>query len=588
LHAALVVQGAAPDDATFLRDLGVTPLRAGLPEERETLLRRALESEPVAVVVTLETEFFTNLDGRYRWTVRAQVLAGRGERRVERVVSVPVVLEFEHQGEADALARASATLAREIRAAIAALPEQGHSLFYFLLIDRFANRAPDLQPVDRDDPQAWHGGDLEGVIGQLDRLQRLGVTTLWLSPVFRSQQEAEGENGAFHGYWPLDLETVEPRFGDTATLQALVRAARARGIDVLLDWVANHVGYRSTLPQSRPGWFHGPGDVVHWDDPVEAVTHRVHGLPDLAQERPEVASYLTARARAWLTESGAAGLRLDAVRHVPLQFWTALTQALPGRVTLGELYDGRPQRIARIWSAGGFSHMLDFPIYFSIRETVCGDRSMAALAAVLSLDALYPDVARLVTFVDSHDTSRVDRACRDAALTALFLLRGTPLLTYGTEVGLGGSRDSMDHHPEPDKVLRQLIALRRDNPWLATAPTSITALDTDEVEVVRHGPRRALHLTLGRGRAHFRFAAASTPPRGVVAVRIDGRGAATGSVDALGAWDGNCALPCALEVPTGAVVEYKLIRDGQVEPGPNRALWARSQSAILDMPRPGW
>jgi alpha-amylase len=115
-------------------------------------------------------------------------------------------------------------------------------IIYQLLTDRFANG--DASTDYRVAPSAlarYQGGDWQGIIDQLDYLEELGVTSLWISPIVLNVDYDAGFD-AYHGYWAVDLERINPHFGDLATLRAFVREAHARGMSVILDIVTNHLG----------------------------------------------------------------------------------------------------------------------------------------------------------------------------------------------------------------------------------------------------------------------------------------------------------------------------------------------------------
>jgi glycosidase len=132
------------------------------------------------------------------------------------------------------------------------LPED--EVIYFLLPDRFDNGDPanDRGGLEGDRLQTgfdatakgfYHGGDLRGVLGRLDYLRALGVTAIWLGPIFKNKpvQGAPGaESAGYHGYWITDFTRVDPHFGTNAELRQLVAAAHARDMKVYLDIVANH------------------------------------------------------------------------------------------------------------------------------------------------------------------------------------------------------------------------------------------------------------------------------------------------------------------------------------------------------------
>jgi glycosidase len=115
-------------------------------------------------------------------------------------------------------------------------------IIYQLMTDRFANG--DAATDYRVEPTAlarYQGGDWQGIIDRLDYLEELGVTSLWISPIVLNVDYDAGFD-AYHGYWAVDLERLNPHFGDLATLRAFVREAHARGMSVIVDIVTNHLG----------------------------------------------------------------------------------------------------------------------------------------------------------------------------------------------------------------------------------------------------------------------------------------------------------------------------------------------------------
>ena len=143
----------------------------------------------------------------------------------------------------------SGALAQDYRAR---LPQD--EVIYFVLPDRFENGDPknDLGGLKGDrlktgyDPTHtgfWHGGDIKGVIKRLDYIQGLGVTAIWLSPIFTNkvvQGDKGQESAGYHGYWITDFTRVDPHLGSNADFKALVDAAHARGMKVYMDIVVNH------------------------------------------------------------------------------------------------------------------------------------------------------------------------------------------------------------------------------------------------------------------------------------------------------------------------------------------------------------
>jgi glycosidase len=155
-------------------------------------------------------------------------------------------------------------------------------IIYQVMVDRFANGDRNNDWNVTHDPRAlaaYQGGDWEGLIAQVDYLEKLGVTTLWISPVVGNVEEDAGVAG-YHGYWTQDFARTNPHFGDLPTLRRLVDTMHGRGIKVIVDIVTNHVGQLFYYDINRNGQpdttFYGSGDQDSIDgfgrDPIEIVT----------------------------------------------------------------------------------------------------------------------------------------------------------------------------------------------------------------------------------------------------------------------------------------------------------------------------
>ncbi|NOY26802.1 MAG: hypothetical protein GXP62_13095 [Oligoflexia bacterium] len=393
-------------------------------------------------------------------------------------------------------------------------------LIYFVLVDRFANGDPtndQASPgpaVDVDDPQGWHGGDLRGVINHLDELARLGVNTVWLSPVFTTRTAPIGVWGAYHGYWQWDPGTVEPRFGTQAELVELADALRDRNMGLMLDLVTNHVGYDAPIVQAHPDWFHHQPSIQDWNDPDQLENGQVHGLPDLDQDNPQVVAWLTKNAAHWQALLQPRGFRVDAVRHVPNAFLLRLGQTLrehePGLWWLGEDFTGDVRELAQSQRSGGFSHVFDFPLYYAMTDVFCDDAPPSRLASLLWQDRRYDRPQGLVTFLDNHDLPRIQSRCHgqqqrvNAALRFLFATRGVPALSYGTESGLVGAqepenRGDMVFEDSPLRaVITDLATQRAKSPAMREGAQRVIYLDADSMAVARVAGEQAVVVGVSR------------------------------------------------------------------------------------------
>ncbi|MBN2798259.1 MAG: hypothetical protein JXX28_03865 [Deltaproteobacteria bacterium] len=486
----------------------------------------------------------------------------------------------------------------------------GYDAIYFALVDRFANGDPSNDgAVDPEDPQAFHGGDLAGVIEHLDALEAMGIRTVWLSPVFQMRTEKFMGHGAFHGYWVQDLGQVEPRFGTEAELVALSEALHARGMRLYLDMIFNHVSFDAPLAQEHPEWFHPALPIEDWDDPAQAMEREVHGLKDFDQSNPEVYQFLLERALHWVEVVQPDGFRIDAVRHMPLPFQAQIMEDLRQRsgrplASLGEFFDGDPGRLSAAWVGGGFDSVFDFPLRYAMIDVFCHDRDVGRLAAVLSADGVYPDARRIATFLDNHDVSRVTTECGGdvervgRAIDFLTAARGVPVIFQGTEVGQEGAGEPENRadmrfgeaHPLEARI-RDSLARRRQHVALTEGHTRLVALEPGLLVFDRVSEDETARVAVNTGDSPRSFGGAqlpvgvsaswgpgepwAAPPTREVVLRVSAaegdRLVMTGTGPLLGHWGPSAGVPLAwgeggweahLEVPEGTALEFKLVRMG--------------------------
>ena len=147
-------------------------------------------------------------------------------------------------------------------------------IIYQVLVDRFENG--DLNNdynLKLDAPTGWHGGDWQGIIDQLDYLEELGVTTLWISPAVKNVEEDAGVAG-YHGYWTQHFQATNPHFGDLEKMRQLVAEAHKRDMKIILDIVTNHIGqlfYYDINLNAKPD-INIQGSGYCYDDGLDADT----------------------------------------------------------------------------------------------------------------------------------------------------------------------------------------------------------------------------------------------------------------------------------------------------------------------------
>ena len=205
-------------------------------------------------------------------------------------------------------------------------------ILYLIMPDRFANGDPsnDDPPGatvkhDRTAAKGYHGGDLKGVEQHLDYLQELGVTAVWLTPWWKNSSNASD----YHGYHVTDFYAVDEHLGTLGELQHFVASAHARGIKVVSDYVANHIGpdNRWADDPPTPTWLHGTRanhlepkyDFWPLVDIHSTPRERrpiIEGwfaskLPDLNPDDPLLEEYLADNAIWWMESAHFDAYRLD-------------------------------------------------------------------------------------------------------------------------------------------------------------------------------------------------------------------------------------------------------------------------------------
>jgi len=374
---------------------------------------------------------------------------------------------------------------------------------YFAFTDRFANGdAANDAPAQCTETDAtnWSGGDFAGITEKLEEgyFTALGIDVLWLSPVI------DNPNGcvtgtipgvvytSYHGYFPLDISATEEHFGTMAELKELVSAAHARGIKVIVDFVANHVHEDCPFwtEHSGDGWFHEfyPCEPA-WDKLIECWFQPY--LPDLDYTNDDVVEVMTDNAIYWITETGIDGFRVDAVKHMVHNFMRTLRWKIAREVeTTGVPFYMVGETFTGDWGGGAGSAELaikeyigpwelngqfDFPFYWQILRAVARDEGDFGdlFSFIKESEGYYGPDALMVSFIGNHDVPRfVSHAAgqiADAwgngskeqglntpppqpvdaepylrlrlALGLMFALPQIPLIYYGDEIGLAGAGD---------------------------------------------------------------------------------------------------------------------------------------------------
>ncbi len=349
---------------------------------------------------------------------------------------------------------------------------------------------PTLDIADNGDNRAldFFGGNLQGIREKLPYLQSLGVTTLYLNPIFQSRSN--------HKYDTGDYSRIDPMFGTEDDFMALCESARQAGMRVLLDGVFSHVGSDSRY-FNRFGTYDAVGAYQSPDSPYYAWFSFQHypdaydcwwgfdTLPNVRETEPAYVDYMLTGKHAivpgWI-QKGASGWRLDVADELPMPFLRTLRQAAkrahPDAVVLGEVWEDASNKCSygemRNYTIGDtLDTVMNYPLRELIISFLTGGESAAHIKR--RLDALAENYPRpffysLMNLLGSHDRARIINVLagrtgedlprperRDMRLTdgelrvgsarvrlmlqLICALPGIPCVYYGDEAGMQGAPD---------------------------------------------------------------------------------------------------------------------------------------------------
>ena len=347
---------------------------------------------------------------------------------------------------------------------------------------------------------------LPQLISWLDYAVELGASGIALGPVFASET---------HGYDTTDYFRVDPRLGDDADFDELIREAHSRGLRVLLDGVFNHTGrsfppFQEALSQGPSGakasWFRFNWPASGWTPGTEPEYEDFEGhhhLVALNHAEPEVAGFVACVMKHWLSR-GADGWRLDAAYAVPTSFWSSVLAEVraefPDAYFVGEYIHGD---YAAAVSDGSLDSATQYELWKAVWSSL-NDHNFYELAAALERHNSFLAGFVPLTFIGNHDVTRVaskleDPALLPLALVVLLAVGGTPSVYYGDEQAFRGVKEDRaggDDAVRPAfpaspsdlssagwptyRLYQELIGVRRRHAWLHAARTSVLSLTNEQ------------------------------------------------------------------------------------------------------------
>lgn len=348
-------------------------------------------------------------------------------------------------------------------------------VIYLITPDRFANGEQgndsfgDMNQVgvNRDEPYDRHGGDIQGIINNLDYIQDLGMTALWPNPLLENDQPDE----SYHGYAFTDYYKIDKRFGTNDLYASLADSLHNRGMKLIQDVVYNHIGNEHYLFKDLPdsSWFHfwepytrtSYRATLLMDKYASANEKKVFTdgwfdkhMPDLNQQNETLAKYLVQQTLWWIEKYQIDALRIDTYAYPDQDFmreWAKkVKEAFPDIFLFAETWVHGPT--VQGWFMGNglapeenhLDGLTDFQIYYAINDALNKEQNwtegISKLYYTLAADYIYEHPENMVTFLDNHDLARFfgyvngDIRKMKMGLALMFTMRGIPSVYYGTEV----------------------------------------------------------------------------------------------------------------------------------------------------------
>lgn len=345
-------------------------------------------------------------------------------------------------------------------------------VIYLLMPDRFANGDTSNDTangtvLDRNGLEERHGGDIQGIINNLDYLSDLGITTIWSTPML-------DDKDYYHQYACSDFYKIDPHLGTNELYREMVKQAHSKGLKVIKDVTPNHCGIHHWWMKDLPfkDWVNSIEEypktnmaLASFSDPYASESDRqicakgwcYNTMPDVNHSNPYTMKYLSQWAIWWIEYADLDGLRVDTYFYMGKEGgeWTRnIMQEYPNLTLVGEIWGNDPA-IVSYWAGStdnydGFSShlpmVMDFPLQRSIITGLASDNEFwggttKAIYNTVAQDFLYNDPqSSLVIFAGNHDMDHIynmlhkDLAKVKMAMTLICTMRGTPQIYCGTEL----------------------------------------------------------------------------------------------------------------------------------------------------------
>jgi len=361
---------------------------------------------------------------------------------------------------------------------------------YLIMSDRFVdgdesnNSTPDTrEKADKSNVNGRWGGDIQGIINSFDHIKKLGCTAIWPTPMLGDDEAA----WSYHGYACSDYYHIDPRYGTNELYKQMVQQAHSKGLKILMDMVPNHCGAAHWWMKDLPyhDWinqfpeFTNTNNVftANYDINASEYDRKLsnrgwfdHPMPDMNLENHDLLQYFQLWAIWWIEYADLDGLRVDTypyIEKIPASRWlNAIRDEYPNINIVGECWT-RPAPAVAYWQSGAMNFdnfdsnlptVMDFPVEEAIRQALENDgqgwgNGLTRVYDAMTMDYMYADVNKLLTFLGNHDMARITDVVKDKdprrvklAYVLLATMRGIPQVLYGDEYAMTSKGEDPNNH----------------------------------------------------------------------------------------------------------------------------------------------
>ncbi len=312
-------------------------------------------------------------------------------------------------------------------------------------------------------------GSFKAIEQQLPRLKKMGIDIIWLMPVHPiGELHRKGTLGSY--YSVKDYYGVSPEFGTEQDFRNLISAIHRKGMQVIVDWVANHTSWDNEIVTKHPEWYRksrkNTFQSTRWRDYDDII--------ELDYSHPELREYMTEALKFWVREYDIDGYRCDIASFVPIDFWENARTELELIKPVFMLAEAEDRELHR----KAFDATYNWTLWNILHQIALNERSVKTLteAYIAEHVSIFPKEAIRLNFIDNHDKNSWEGNpnsnfgdALNAATVFTVMMDGMPLVYNGQEAGQDRSLEFFEKDPiewklhENEALYTTLFMLKHKN-----------------------------------------------------------------------------------------------------------------------------